>query len=396
MTIMATFSTSVAASSDDAIENVSTGNVNRTANIEASAIYLAGLRFTNVTIPQGATITSATLDVVVNNSTSDIPDIDTYCQAADNAAAFSTTPYDISSRALTTAKGQWIVASPGTGSGAKTSPDFSAPLQELVNRPGWASGNAAVFLMYNRGSSDFRFQSYDTGTAATLNVTYVPAAIKVDLDTLSMTGAAVSLTVVPGAFQVILKTLQALASVENLTVVPGTATVILRALYATITAESLTVIPGGVTAQLDTLAAFLSAISLTVSVDNVDQTINLAEIIAQLQAESVTPVPGPVALLLDVLTAALATQPLDVTLGAFDVFLQMQRAQLSAALPSLAVVPGTAVVRLDTIGMTATLDDLLLFLMLACVNVRDRARFEATVDNVLRYHVTVSDRTGCE
>ncbi len=173
---VATFSTSVAASSDDATENVSSGYVIRTANIEASAIYLAGLRFTNVTIPQGATITSATLDVVVNNSINDIPDIDIYCQAADNAAAFSTTPYDISSRALTTAKGQWIVASPGTGSGAKTSPDFSAPLQELVNRPGWASGNAAVFLMYNRGSSDFRFQSYDTGTAATLNVTYTTAS----------------------------------------------------------------------------------------------------------------------------------------------------------------------------------------------------------------------------
>ena len=185
---MATFNKSVVATDDDAIENISNGNISRgSVNNEVSSTYIAGLRFANVTIPQGATITSATLTVVVNNATVDIPDIDIYCQAADNADAFSASTYDISSRSRTTAKASWIVASPGTGSGTKTSSDISAPLQELVNRAGWSSGNAAVFILLNRGSSYFRFNSYDTGTAPKLDVTYTPAEHY--YETITMTSA---------------------------------------------------------------------------------------------------------------------------------------------------------------------------------------------------------------
>jgi len=169
---MTIFSKSVVASSDDAIQNASTNNVLLTAKIEISSTYNpAGVRFTNVTIPKGATIDSATLTVVVDNNTADIPKLRIHCEAADNAGTFVATANNISSRTLTTNYAYWNIPSPGTGSGSKTSPDFKDAVQEIVNRAGWSSGNALATILVDDGGN-FRFHSYDTGTPAQLTVTY--------------------------------------------------------------------------------------------------------------------------------------------------------------------------------------------------------------------------------
>ncbi|MCZ2112805.1 MAG: hypothetical protein LC131_02960, partial [Anaerolineae bacterium] len=165
----------VSASNDDAIENRSNGNVSRTGNIEISSTYNpAGVRFQNVTIPKNATIDSATLNVYVSSSSIDEPNLYIYGQAVDNAGEFLNATNDISSRTKTTAKTTWYVASPGTGTGSKTSPDIKAVIQEIVNRAGWASGNALVLIFVDISGSNFRFRSWDidTATAAKLTVNY--------------------------------------------------------------------------------------------------------------------------------------------------------------------------------------------------------------------------------
>ena len=68
-----------------------------------------------------------------------------YGQAADSAALFSPTQ-DIISRAATSASINW---SPGTwtsGSAgiAQRTPDISAIIQEIINRPGYDEGNPMV------------------------------------------------------------------------------------------------------------------------------------------------------------------------------------------------------------------------------------------------------------
>ncbi|MBW7959802.1 MAG: hypothetical protein H3C69_09625, partial [Candidatus Promineofilum sp.] len=102
---MTVFSKRVSASNDDAIENASSGSINRTGSIEISSTYShGGLRFQSVTIPKNATIDSAILTVYVSNDPVDIPNLYIYGQAADNAGDFSATKNDISGRTKTTAK----------------------------------------------------------------------------------------------------------------------------------------------------------------------------------------------------------------------------------------------------------------------------------------------------
>lgn len=170
---MSSFGIAVGASADDGIENASTHSVTRTGNLEVSSTYShAAMRFAGAPAARGSRVLSAWLDVVVNNSTNDIPDMDIGLWAVDNAGALAGTGSEISGMTLTAAKGQWSVASPGTGSGAQSSPDFAAALEEVFARPGWESGNAVMVVCVNRGGSVFRWNSWDTGTAPVLNAVY--------------------------------------------------------------------------------------------------------------------------------------------------------------------------------------------------------------------------------
>lgn len=100
----------------------------------------AALRFTDIDVPQGATILSAYLEVRNRLGTGIACTI--YGEASDNAPDFSDNP-DILSRTLTTAFAEWLQDFMGVG--YKPSPDISAIVQEIVDRPGWTPGGAMVF-----------------------------------------------------------------------------------------------------------------------------------------------------------------------------------------------------------------------------------------------------------
>ena len=173
---MATFSTTIAASADDARQDVSTV-VLTGANITIdTATRYGGLRFQSVTIPQASTINTATISITVPSLSFDDPDVTIWAQAIDDAAAFTTGSNDISGRTPTTATVTWTASSIGTG--AKTSPSLVSVIQEIINRAGWASGNAIALILKGNSTSPFRFNAQDSGGAdyATLNITYtVPA-----------------------------------------------------------------------------------------------------------------------------------------------------------------------------------------------------------------------------
>lgn len=164
----------VEASEDDATENAA-GTVGITqanaplANI--SGQEWGGARFLSAAIPRGAKILSATLTVQDTIGTRVI-NATVYCQAADNGAAFTTTTNDISARTRTTASVEWDVAS--TGTSGEISPSFAAALQEVVNRDGWASGNAVVIIVDILTGSTCVTRSFNVNPtkAATLNVIY--------------------------------------------------------------------------------------------------------------------------------------------------------------------------------------------------------------------------------
>lgn len=169
---MATYSASVAASTDDADQVGSTVDISGTTLNANSASQRIGLRFTSVTIPPGATITAATLDLEFTSSSFDDPDVTIYGDDTDSAATFTATSNDISNRTQTTATVNWTASSVGTG--IVTTPDIATIIQEIIDRAGWSSGNAVAVVIKGNGSSSFiRIRAYDgAGTPVKLNITY--------------------------------------------------------------------------------------------------------------------------------------------------------------------------------------------------------------------------------
>lgn len=116
-----------------------------------------GLRFTNITIPKNATIDSAFVYVSSHEEKleSDVADIDIYGEASDNPATYDLDNL-ITDRPKTTAMVNWVCAEYWELYGRYRTVDISPIIQELVNRPGWASGNAMAIMLLgkNQGPSD--------------------------------------------------------------------------------------------------------------------------------------------------------------------------------------------------------------------------------------------------
>ena len=138
----------------------------KTNNIGTTSRYWGGLRFNGVTIPQGTTILTATLEFYITSATYDDVYFDIHAEAADNPGTFAATAHDIDSRSRTTAYTTWSVD--GIGTGWVTGPDIAAAIQEIVNRGGWASGNSLVLILkpYDAAMKEFRWRSYDSGDGA--------------------------------------------------------------------------------------------------------------------------------------------------------------------------------------------------------------------------------------
>lgn len=169
----------VAASADDAEENNGTGSVSITStdleliNDGGSTPQTVGIRFPGLTVPQGATINSAFIDFIVDEPDSGPTSLTVHGENVDNSSAFTTTNNNITSRATTTASAAWnSIPSWSNAGDLHTSADISAVIQEIVNRGGWASGNALSVII--TGSSERTAESYDGSAsgAPTLRVVY--------------------------------------------------------------------------------------------------------------------------------------------------------------------------------------------------------------------------------
>ncbi len=145
--------TRVIQGSDDAEQTVSSGNMNLTSTdmelvFDGSTRQIVGLRFQDITIPQGATIVSAVLELVTDETDTGSTSVLIRGQNADNAATFTTTNSNISSRTTTSASVAWNnITAWNSVNEVHQSPDITSIVQEIINRPGWSSNNALVFLI---------------------------------------------------------------------------------------------------------------------------------------------------------------------------------------------------------------------------------------------------------
>lgn len=150
--------------SDDAEERLSNGDVKLGSSDlelvdEGSKLHLVGIRFQNLEIPRGATITSARIEFETDEADSEATSLTLRAQAADDAATFTSAGFDLSSRPTTAAAVSWSPAPWPTVSDRHLTPDLSPLVQEVVDRPGWASGNSMAFLV--SGSGERTAESYD-------------------------------------------------------------------------------------------------------------------------------------------------------------------------------------------------------------------------------------------
>ena len=245
----------IAASTDDGLETTGGSMVLATAAIDTDSVGdIAGFLFRSVTVPAGATVTSATLNVYPNDAGRQSPNVTIKGQY--NPANFTTTTSDFSGRTLTTASVSWVASNIGTGA-YKSSPSLASILNEIVGNAGWASGgNVALFLIQNGASGWFRVASWDHATdpAPQLVIEWsdVPPPVTIELDTLSGAASAVGLAVMPGEVVQTLDTLTAALSGVHLAVVPGAVSTLLDTLTATLTAVKLPPTSGSFTLDIAT------------------------------------------------------------------------------------------------------------------------------------------------
>ena len=129
--------------------------------------FLGYFRFQNVTVAQGATISSAYLKPYQNSYTGRTLSVKGFDK--DNVSA-PTAGSDLAASNFTSAGITNFVTT--TGEGQKTSPDIKDIIQEIVDRSGWSSGNSMMFALWIAVSSvstnilNLRSYDYSSGSEA--------------------------------------------------------------------------------------------------------------------------------------------------------------------------------------------------------------------------------------
>jgi hypothetical protein len=162
----------VASSSDDA-EEFANGDMYLTSSDLEMVLYqegqqTIGTRFI-VDIPQGANILTAYIQFTVDEVSSEATSLMIEGQAHDNAPTFISDPGNISLRMPRTGAVPWSNIPPWTTIGEagadQQTPDIKSLIQEIMDRPGWTSGNSIVIIITGTGK---RVAESFNGTAAPL------------------------------------------------------------------------------------------------------------------------------------------------------------------------------------------------------------------------------------
>ncbi|MBT8201357.1 MAG: metallophosphoesterase, partial [Acidimicrobiia bacterium] len=169
----------VSASAGDA-EEASNGAISLTGSTlelvdDGPTSQHVGLRFGDVSVPQGAIITSATVQFQSADPALGAASLVIEAQAADDASVFAGTSFDISTRPRTVAAVSWNppdwVDDRLAGLGQRT-PDLTSIIQEVVDRPGWNSGNGLSLIVSGSGTRPAVAFDGDPTAAPELRIEY--------------------------------------------------------------------------------------------------------------------------------------------------------------------------------------------------------------------------------
>ncbi len=115
-----------------------------------------GLRFNEVTIPQGSTIIEAYVQFNTDDDGADEVEMTIYGENVANAASYTETIGDLSARTLTDANEIWNIEpwiEAGDRGEAQKTVNIASIIQEIIDRSDWTSGNSMNIIMKNTGVS---------------------------------------------------------------------------------------------------------------------------------------------------------------------------------------------------------------------------------------------------
>jgi hypothetical protein len=143
--------------SDDAEEDVPGGGIDTSSSdlempyegVGKSSPQVIGLRFSNVGIPQGASIAKAYVEFQCDEIKDGSLPVSLLIEGelSPDAAVFANVTNNVTSRPRTAAQVVWVPANwTGVGDRDQTS-DIASIIQEIINQPGWTSGNALALII---------------------------------------------------------------------------------------------------------------------------------------------------------------------------------------------------------------------------------------------------------
>lgn len=138
-----------------------------------------GIRFTNVNIPQNATINKAYVQFTADGNSSNTTELLVFVEDDANPSSYQTVNYDVSSRSYNTSV-YWSPAAwnGGDAGAAQQTPDLTTYIQNIVNNGSWIPGNAVAVKIEGTGvsltstSAKRKAESADGLAAPVLHVEY--------------------------------------------------------------------------------------------------------------------------------------------------------------------------------------------------------------------------------
>jgi hypothetical protein len=210
-----TFEKRVTASSDDAEEPAAGGTPDLTSSdlelVQESSLQQVGMRFTGVTVPSGATISDAYIQFTGEEPThTDQTDLILYGEKQPDPLTFTATANNITGRNAnkTSAEVQWSNLPQWTPTDQTwNSPNIAAVIQEIVDQPGWNSGQAMVIMIVGNPSGHRNAHSYDNGNPDFAPLLHIEYSLVADntpdaFDFTDQTGVALSTQVESDIVQV--------------------------------------------------------------------------------------------------------------------------------------------------------------------------------------------------
>ncbi len=141
--------------------------------IPDSSNQKVALRFDEVYVPQGATITAAFIEFETEASTA-ATSVDIQAEKVINSAPLVEASFNIGSRPLTSNSVDWdnIIDWTSDEDDHKTTPNIASIVEEVVAQGGWCAGNAMTFVLTGSGTRKFKSWDNDSGAVPRLKIRY--------------------------------------------------------------------------------------------------------------------------------------------------------------------------------------------------------------------------------